>query len=256
MAHHRASPRLHPERRQKREQKRCLLRRRMRRAATAKTSGTGMQDQTLRGQSTVPHRSNALIALRQARQHLADHLAVRISACEREFVESARNGVDPIANRPEFKLLCEGIMQINHAVAALRISGDPESAPPAADAYNNRESVAAESAFGRFFQMVAGHHLEEAARELARMIRMPGDSAFTATRFFARAWDADPGIADRLVELTMTVETLSIPDCMDTLVAAFGLQAVECTNAIHALREHARALGVSKPASGPVISGR
>lgn len=180
-------------------------------------------------------REQALRVLLSARRTLSGRLAEHVVGAEVRMLRATKAGCDPLAVTEELDRLATGLARINHAIAAVRASGgrpqrqsDRKTAPEAGTPRNH--------AFSKFLRLVQRDRPEEAARALARLIRLPGESAFTATRFFTRAVRRDPSIVGRLASLCAQIDSTPEAVCMETLMAAFGLQAVESMNAGKALR--------------------
>lgn len=182
----------------------------------------------------------AIKVLARIRTQLGNDLANQILAGRTDLMLSTRAGDDPVAADPVMDRLSRGMTSVNRAIANLRSAcGSPaETAGPNVTTRRGAERAGVFSAFQR---LVAADRLEEAARELSRLIRLPGDCAFTATRYYARTVQSKPSVATRVNAMCENVECATVSKCMETLVAAFGLQAVESMTAIQALRDTRRA---------------
>ena len=180
-------------------------------------------------------REQALRILMSARRSLSGRLAEHIVGAEVRIHRATRDGCDPLSVTEEIDRLTTSLERMNHAIAAVRASAgrpqrqsDRKTAPEVKTSRNH--------AFSRFVRLVQRDRPEEAARALSRIIRLPGESAFTATRFFTRAVRRDPSVVRRLASLCAQIDSTPEAACMETLMAAFGLQAVESMNAVEALR--------------------
>lgn len=194
----------------------------------------------------MSNHEQALRILGAARRRLARRLAECVIASEVRILRASKAGHDPMAAGEDLDRLTAGLERINHAIAGLRATAGRSRAAETADesprTVSNNNHV-----FAEFFGLVRGERLEEAARELSRLVQLPGDSAFTATRFFARTVKTNPAVISRVETLCGRIETTPEATCMDTLVAAFGLQAVESLNAVKALRNCRGPVAVAVP---------
>lgn len=199
----------------------------------------------------------AMRTLLVIRRRLADQFAKEIVRHSTALTSSTLASDDPIGSVPELKSLCLGMNRIQNAIANLRMSGSARSPRAAsslqADMASPKTSTSsahsAERVFDQVRRLVSNEQYEEASRVLSRLLHMPVDRAFTATRFFARAIQNDAGIFEQVVRLCREIETTPPQQVMRTFVHAFGMQAVESGAAMTALRERNRAL-----AGGAVIA--
>ncbi len=182
----------------------------------------------------------AITVLARIRTQLGNDLANQVLASRAEMMLSTRAGDDPVAADPVMDRLSRGLTNVNRAIANLRSACGKPVVPDRSAGPSNRPSEK-DGVFSAFQRLVAADQLEKAARELSRLIRLSGDCAFTATRYYARTVQSKPSIVTRVNAMCENVETATVSKCMKTLVAAFGLQAVESMTAIQALREARRA---------------
>jgi len=196
----------------------------------------------------------AMRTLLVIRRRLADQFAKEIVRHSTALTSSTLASDDPIGSVPELKSLCLGMNRIQNAIANLRMAGSARSprratSPSASAASSDTQTHAhsAERVFDQVRGLVNQDRYEEASRVLSRLLHMPVDRAFTATRFFARALQNDSCVFDQIMRLSRDIETMPPQQVMRTFVHAFGMQAVESGTAMTALRERRRALagGVS-----------
>ena len=194
--------------------------------------------------------SEAMRTLLVIRRRLADQFAKEIVRHSTSLTSSTMASDDPIGSVPELKSLCLGMNRIQNAIANLRMAGgarSPRTTTVTQNASTSTKTAAththsAERAFDLVRTLVNNEQYEEASRVLSRLLHMPVDRAFTATRFFARALQSDAGIFDQVMRLCNEIESTPAQQVMRTFVHAFGMQAVECSTAMMALRERRRAL--------------
>lgn len=181
----------------------------------------------------------ALSVLADMRRRLANQLADRIAERGDDLLAFATAGDDPFTATPDLERLSRGLANVNHAIAAMRAVAQPP-APSVAVRSPRAQGRRAAKPFDVFCNLVDEGRLEEAARELTCLIRLPSECAFTATHFFTRAVAADPAVRECVNTLCARIESSTDADCMKVLVAAFGLQAVESTTAVRVLRGRLR----------------
>ena len=183
----------------------------------------------------------ALRILLALRRRFCDRLADAVIGCKDallcETAADGGKGTGPFACCLELDELAAGLRRLDAAIAGLQDApiGGAASGPCPRLGGSDHDGCP-DHPFDRFTDLVTRNRLEEASRELARILRMPRDRMVTATRFFARAIRADPAIARRLSELPQRVENASSAQCMSLLVETFGFQAVESRMAIRALQ--------------------
>ncbi len=90
--------------------------------------------------------------------------------------------------------------------------------------------------FRRFADLVSHERLEEASRELSRILGMPLDPMVTATRFYSRATKANASTPYRLLQICKQIHQLPEAQCIRALIQTFGFQAVEARAAMLALK--------------------
>lgn len=208
--------------------------------------------------------SEAMRTLLTVRRRLADQFAREIVRHSTALTSSVMASDDPISSIPDLKSLCLGLNRIHNAIANLRLAGGSTSSRAsmdarraAANASSNgaaRHAQSAERAVDQIKRYVETEQYEEASRVLSRLLHMPVDRAFTATRFFARALQSDAGVFEQVTRLCGEIETAPAQQVMRTLVHAFGLQAVECGTAMMALRERRRALDGGGASIAPTLA--
>lgn len=181
----------------------------------------------------------AIKILTGIRSRLRDDLADQIVAEQQGMMLSTRAGADPLAADPVMDRLTRGLSNVNRAIAELQAAGGGRAAPKE-PSRASRPGSGRIGFFSAFQRLVAVDRLQEAARELSRLIRLPGDCAFTATRFYARTVRSDPSVASRVNSMCEKVDSATVSKCMKTLISAFGLQAVESMTAIQAIRDARR----------------
>jgi len=196
----------------------------------------------------------ALSVLADVRRRLANQLADRITERGDDLLAFATAGDDPFTATADLERLSRGLANVNHAIAAMRAVAQPP-APSGAARGPRANSRHAARPFDVFCDLVDKGCLEEAARELTGLIRLPSECAFTATHFFTRAVAADPAVRECVNALCARIESSTDAECMKVLVAAFGLQAVESTTAVRVLRGRLRGggpLAAGPPAAPPM----
>ena len=208
--------------------------------------------------------SEAMRTLLTVRRRLADQFAKEIVRHSTALTSSVMASDDPIGSVPELKSLCLGLNRIHNAIANLRLAGGNPGNRASMDARRasagdamkdtTKHAHSAERALEQVRRYVTQEQYEEASRILSRLLRMPVDRAFTATRFFARVLQSDASIFDQVIRLCGAIETTPAPQVMRTFVHAFGLQAVECGTAMTALRERRRALEGGGSTIAPTLS--
>lgn len=194
--------------------------------------------------------AEAMRTLMLIRRRLADQFAKEIVRHSTALTSSTLASDDPIGSVPELKSLCLGMNRIQNAIANLRMAGaarstqrtQAEQKRTTSSTTPTHQPHSAQRAFDQVRSLVSNERYEEASRILSRLMHMPVDRAFTATRFFARALQSEAGIFDQLMRLCDEIESTPPQQVMRTLVHAFGMQAVECGTAMMALRERRRAL--------------
>jgi len=208
--------------------------------------------------------TEAMRTLLAVRRRLADQFAKEIVRHSTALTSSTMASDDPIGSVPELKSLCLGLNRIHNAISNLRLAGVSSSSRGSMDARSAAKSASnnatsknphsAERAMEQIRRYVESEQYEEAGRMLSRLLHMPVDRAFTATRFFARTLQSDPQIFQQVLRTCAEIETTPSQQVMRTFVHAFGLQAVECGTAMMALRERRRALDGGGPAIAPTLS--
>lgn len=208
--------------------------------------------------------AEAMRTLMLIRRRLADQFAKEIVRHSTALTSSTMASDDPIGSVPELKSLCLGMNRIQNAIANLRMAGTARSTQRTPVTQNNTTSStpsmqqphSAQRGFDQVRSLVSNERYEEASRILSRLMHMPIDRAFTATRFFARALQNEARIFDQLMRMCDEIESTPPQQVMRTLVHAFGMQAVECGTAMTALRERRRALAggaAIAPALAPTL---
>lgn len=183
--------------------------------------------------------TEALEILTAVRRSLAYRLSDAIVRNRRMLLEGAGVEGNPFSQNRALDEMIVGLGRLDSAIAALQISGRRPAAVPAreaASAPGHEDPSLRDGVFAQFTEFMTRGRLEEGARELARILRMPHDRMTTATRFFDRAARADPSIARQLAELPTRLENASSAQCMTLLVKLFGFQAVETRMAVQALQ--------------------
>jgi len=208
--------------------------------------------------------AEAMRTLLTIRRRLADQFAREIVRQSTALTSSTLASDDPIGSVPELKSLCMGLNRIHNAIANLRMAGGNTSNRSGSAARRTPQEAAlgsapatahsAERALDQIRRLVDAERYEEASRVLSRLFHMPVDRAFTATRFFARASQGDPGVFKHVLTVCRDIETVPSQQVMRTFVRAFGLQAVECGTAMVALRERRRALDGVGPSIAPTLA--
>lgn len=112
-------------------------------------------------------------------------------------------------------------------------AAQPAPAQPAAPAAPRKDVP---DIFRRFADLVGQERLEEASRELSRILGMSLDPMVTATRFFSRATKANASTPYRLLQICKQLHELSDAQCIKALIQTFGFQAVEARAAMIALK--------------------
>lgn len=187
----------------------------------------------------------ALEVLRTARRRLLARLAEAVIGSKDALLDEGGDGHDPLTCNHDLDKMTAGLIRLDAAITGLQrlaAGHDDQQATHSQPSESRRQSQRS-NIFDRYVELVAHQRLEEASRELTRILQMPLDQMITATRFFARALRVDPTIAGRLSELPARCGNASGSQCMGLLVKTFGFQAVESRMAIQALQERMRQTG-------------
>jgi len=186
-----------------------------------------------------------LHVLQQIRRRLVVRLDKAMADQRKVLLDAAADSNIPFFYSADIQELITSLHQAQTAIDAIEAVmrrgrsaavNVPIPAPAEADSTPARDDT-----FDRYIELVGLGRLEDAARELGTILRMPLDRMTTATRYFARAVAADPTACDRLANLTTRLKTEPPTNCMRLFVTTFGFQAIESQLAIQALRGRQRA---------------
>ncbi len=156
-------------------------------------------------------------------------------------LDGAIEGLAPLA-KEDLRKMEAMVAEAEESGAAAR--QDLRAAAPAAAAAQPAAALAPTAVprkdvpdlFRRFADLVSHERLEEASRELSRILGMPLDPMVTATRFFSRATKANSSTPYRLLQICKQLHQLSDAQCIKALIQTFGFQAVEARSAMLALK--------------------
>ncbi|MFQ5502486.1 MAG: hypothetical protein ACE5EQ_09330 [Phycisphaerae bacterium] len=171
------------------------------------------------------------------RRRLLDRMASVIVKNRETLLNGHSRTNNPLAGNSDLAEISRSLSELDTAIAGLaNLSDDlPDRDIPdqlVAPSVEPHQS----HVFGQYIQLVSASRLEEASRELARMLRMPLDGMITATRFFSRGLKADPGLSERLNQMCSRIVEGSEAECVRMLIQIFGFQAIESRQALEALR--------------------
>lgn len=181
-------------------------------------------------------REQAIEILTAAQHRFADHLIDAVLAEKDDLLSCVPQGSPPALWVGESAHIAAALVRVHQTLAALRACpSDATDAPGATGVCQERSHDAADRTFELFASLVAEVRMEEASRELSRVLQMPLDRAGTAARFFARAARANPGAIRELGTLCRRLEAMSTAERTRLLMMSFGFQAVEARMALQVL---------------------
>ena len=185
--------------------------------------------------------AEAVEILDTLRRRLANRLAVAVVTHRQQLLGRAAFLSSPLDCNTELAEISVGLRKVDQALAAMKHSrgaaGDRSlrETPDAGVSDNDPDAV-----FDRFASLVERKRLEEASRELGRLLQMPLDRAGTATRFVARTISGNEDLSERLAVLHAQIKSGSAADSTRLLMRTFGFQAVESRMAMDALLSQPR----------------
>ncbi len=212
---------------------------------------------------TTDKHEHALNILHALRRQVVERMADLLIRNEDALLRKATESTNPLGRHYDLEDMTTTLTRLNAGIEALaEAGGNHRSTAGAAlprhrEGFSAPERLPADTAAGpalglaRYGRLVSESRLEEAARELAQVLHLPLDRVTTATRFYSRAVQADPTIAEQLASLPDQARTASGAQCMGLLVRTFGFQAVESRMAIEALRRATPTSAVLEPLLGP-----
>jgi hypothetical protein len=175
--------------------------------------------------------------LATVRRRLAKRLAVAVVMNKQQLLGRGNLLASPLTCDRELAEMAASLCQVDHAIAAMSsrwaapFGGGDTDTPGVQSADTQRRQT-----FSRFAQLVAEKRLEEASRELSRILHMPLDRAVTATHCFARGAEANPDNSAMLAVLHQQIATSPVADSIRLLMKTFGFQAVESRLAMETLK--------------------
>jgi len=191
-----------------------------------------------RSHSTLNRHDEALQVLLVVRRRLLDRLASVVVERRSTLLNGGAPPNNPLAASADLVEIIKNLDKLENAIAGLAaVTEDdlrPAAMPPPAPL--QRESRT-ENIFAPYCRFVSNNRLEQAARELSKVLHMPQDQMITATRFFTRAVKADPSLVRDLAKLCEPARNWTDSDCVRTLIKTFGFQAVESRRAMQTLRD-------------------
>ena len=179
----------------------------------------------------------ALQVLLVVRRRLLDRMASVVVENQRALLNGQAPPNNPLAASADLVEIIKNLDKLDNAIAGLAgVSQDDLPSDAASPATAKPTTPQQDGIFGTYCRLVARNRLEQASRELSRILHMPLDRVITATRFFARTFKVNPSVADELAHLCEPGENWSEAQCLRALIKTFGFQSVESRMAIQALR--------------------
>lgn len=180
----------------------------------------------------------ALQVLLVVRRRLLDRLASVVVERRGALLNGSTPPNNPLSASADLVEIIKNLDKLENAIAGLaavteddlRPATLPSPAPP-------QREVRPDNIFTPYCQLVSKNCLEQAARELSRVLHMSQDQMITATRFFARAVKADPSLIRDLSRLCDPARSWTEADCVRTLIKTFGFQAIESRTAMQSLKD-------------------
>ncbi len=180
----------------------------------------------------------ALQVLLVVRRRLLDRLASVVVERRGALLNGSVPPNNPLAASADLVEIIKNLDKLENAISGLAaVTEDdsrPSALPPAAPP---QREVQDEHIFAPYCRLVSKNRLEQAARELSRVLHMSQDQMITATRFFERAVKADSSLIRDLSKLSDPAGSLAEAQCIRTLIKTFGFQAVESRTAMQALKD-------------------
>jgi hypothetical protein len=181
--------------------------------------------------------AEAVEILMALRRRLANRMAVAVVTNKQQLLGRAAFLNSPLDCNREGAEISAGLSKVEQALAAMMpargAAGDwIEQGTLDEQVSDNHPG----RTFDIFASLVEGNRLEEASRELSRVLHMPLDRAGTATRFLARTIANDGDLSDGLAVLQEQINTGPTADSMRLLMRTFGFQAIESRIAMEALQ--------------------
>jgi hypothetical protein len=181
--------------------------------------------------------AEAVEILMTLRRRLANRMAVAVVTNKQQLLGRAAFLNSPLDCNTELAEISAGLGKVDQALAAMTPTsggaGDRIALEtPDVHVSDNQPG----RTFDCFVSLVEGNRLEEASRELSRILQMPLDRAGTATHFLARTTAAEADLSGGLARLQEQIISGSAADSMRLLMRTFGFQAVESRMAMEALR--------------------
>ncbi len=197
-----------------------------------------MQEREQGSHSALNHHDEALQVLLVVRRRLLDRLASVVVERRGALLNGSVPPNNPLAASADLVEIIKNLDKLENAIAGLAAATEDELRPAALPlpAPVQRE-VQAENIFAPYCRLVSKNCLEQAARELSRVLHMSQDQMITATRFFERAVRADSSLVRDLAKLCDPAGSWTEAECIRTLIKTFGFQAVESRKAMQALKD-------------------
>ena len=201
----------------------------------------GHASDEVRSHGTLNRHDEALQVLLVVRRRLLDRLASVVVERRSTLLNGSSPPNNPLAASADLVEIIKNLDKLENAIAGLAAVTEDDVRPAAlpSPAPVQRE-VRTDNIFAPYCRFVSNNRLEQAARELSKVLHMPQDQMITATRFFARAVKADPSLIRDLAKLCDPARRWTEADCVRTLIKTFGFQAVESRTAMQALKDSPR----------------
>lgn len=191
-----------------------------------------------RSDSALNRHDEALQVLLVVRRRLLDRLATVVVERRGALLNGSTPPNNPLAASADLVEIIKNLDKLENAIAGLAaVTEDdlrPATLPPSAPL---QREVRPDNLFTPYCRLVSKNCLEQAARELSRVLHMSQDQMITATRFFERAVKADSSIIRDLSRLCDPGGSWTEADCIRTLIKTFGFQAVESRTAMQTLKD-------------------
>jgi hypothetical protein len=193
-----------------------------------------------RGRSDIVlnQHDEALQVLLVVRRRLLDRLATVVVERRGALLNGTTPPNNPLSASADLVEIIKNLDKLENAIAGLAAVSEDDARPTAMPSSPPlQREFRVENFFSPFCRLVSNNSLEQAARELSKVLHMPQDRMITATRFFARAVRADPSLVRELSRLCDPIGNLTEAEGVRALIRIFGFQAVESRTAMQSLKD-------------------